>query len=234
MDDGHAPVTQRGLCLPLAVVVLLACVGTVPALAQSVAPPSVGGLVASPAGSSAAPWTSIAPTRAPIDCTATAAHLPRILAGRELHVTITDGVSAIDPDELLDPMLSELGRSHGDVCLVVFRYGDGAEELAGQLLVIAAVDPGIDLAGVFAATMSQQLETYGARASVAPTSLDGDAIWRIDVIADDQPSVILVHQLGDMLLLTSDQAAMRQLLEVLSASPQGSPAPSGVITNDPG
>src|SRR5690349_10996910 len=93
----------------------------------------------SPVPGSSAPMASPIASDGPVDCDPIAARLPRSLDDRALHVTITDGDAAVDPDELLDPLLTQLGRGRRDVCLVVFRYGDGAEEVAGQLLRIAGI-----------------------------------------------------------------------------------------------
>jgi hypothetical protein len=209
VDHGYPPVRQRLLLLLVfALVVGSGIPGTSVARTPS-APPSAG-----PAAS-----------REPADCGPVAATLPGAIAGQPAQVTITQGVAAIDPDELLDPWLAVLGRSRGDVCLVAFRYGDGHDAIAGQLLRVAGADADTnDLGGDLAAALRDRLVSYGAQATLSLVDVDGDPVWRLAITADGQPSDVLVYQLGDTLLMTFGLDSMGLMLAALR--PAGSPAPS--------
>ena len=60
----------------------------------------------------------------PPDCTSAAACCPHPSTTWRSTRPRHSGVAAIDPDELLDPLLASLGRGRPDVCVVAFRYGD--------------------------------------------------------------------------------------------------------------
>ncbi len=169
------------------------------------------------------------PTASPAlaDCGAVAAILPRTIDDQQLHMTITEGVAAIDPDDLLDPLLASLGRTRDDVCLVAFRFGAGSGSLAGELLRIAGADT-TGLGERFAAALHDRLVAYGARASASPADIDGAPAWQLGVVAGGQASDIVIDQLGDTLLLTSGLDALRRLLPLLAADGAPLPSPSAV------
>jgi len=199
--------------------VLLGAIATVAASsitgAQSLHP---SGAVAA----SAPPSPGTLASASPADCTAAAALLPRTVDRQHLDAVTSGGVSAIDPDELLDPLLGSLGRSRADVCVVAFRYGAQADALAGQLVRIQGVHVD-DLAQQFLDAIRAQLVAYGAQASPA-SDVEG-GVWTLDVSAGGQRSHVVATQLGDVLLVTSDAAAMDRLLPLLALVATSSPAP---------
>ena len=184
----------------------------------------------SPAASPAAsPSASPVASATPADCTPAAARLPRSVDHLRLDATISAGVSAIDPDELLDALLGSLGRTRADVCVVAFRYGGATDSLAGQLLRIAGVRV-TDLAERFVDALRDRLVAYGAQASPASVEdgggSDGGRIWTLDITAGGQRSQVVATQLEDILLVTSDVAAMNRLRPLLVVGV--APSPSGV------
>jgi len=199
----------------VAAMILAMAAGMTAAGAQSPMPstsPSPVSQVPSPAPSSA---VSPSPAAVVADCSAVAALLPASVDDLTLDATTTSGVAAIDPDELLDPLLASLGRARSDVCVVAFRYGDSPDALAGQLLHIAgAAVP--DLAARFADALRLQLVAYGAVASPLAVESDGRPIWTLAISADGTHSKIVAAQLDDTLLLTTAQPAMDRLLALLS------------------
>ena len=169
----------------------------------SSAAPSSPGVPSSPGASATA-----------ADCTAAAALLPASLDDLPLDATTSPGVAAIDPDELLDPLLAALGRGRSDVCVVAFRYGGAPDALAGQLLRIADVSVP-DLAARFAVALRDQLVAYGDEASPQVGESAGQVIWTLGVTADGAASQVVVTQLDDMLLLTTGMPAMERLAPLL-------------------
>ncbi|MCY7418041.1 MAG: hypothetical protein LH650_06015, partial [Chloroflexi bacterium] len=97
--------TRRGTATAAGLLAIVALANWVAALASSVA-------AQSPAPSS--------PSAA--DCVPVAALLPPRIDDLVLVSSIVPGVAAIDPEELLDPLLASLGRARWDVCVVVLAY----------------------------------------------------------------------------------------------------------------
>ncbi len=204
---------MKGLRVVLASVALAAWLSSVPGVTAQTPAASLPSIpTASPA---------------PADCGAAAALLPRTIDDQQLRTTITEGIAAIDPDDLLDPLLASLGRSRDDVCLVAFRFGTGSDSLAGELLRIAGADT-TGLGERFAAALRDRLETYGAQASASPVWVDGEPAWQLGVVADGQASDIVIDQLGDTLLLTSGLDSLRRLVPLLAADGAPPPSPSAV------
>ncbi len=210
MDDGHAQVrawrgaaTAAGL---LAIVVLASSVA-----AQSPAPSS--------------------PSAA--DCVPVAAVLPPRIDDLVLVSNIVPGVAAIEPEELLDPLLGSLGRARSDVCVVVLAYGSGSAAVSGQLLHIQGASVP-DLAARFSDAVQERLVAYGAGAVSTVSEVDGRPVWSLVVTAQGQVSQVLAWQMGDTLLVTSDSSAMSRLVPLLDVtvgpSPSSDPAslPPGV------
>jgi len=217
VDHGYAPVTQRphagilvGVLASIALASPMAAATSSPVLSPSPA--------ASPSASPVASAT-------PADCTPAAARLPRSVDHLRLDATISAGVSAIDPDELLDALLGSLGRTRADVCVVAFRYGGATDSLAGQLLRIEGVRV-TDLAERFVDALRDRLVAYGAQASPASAQDGGGSIWTLDITAGGQRSQVVATQLEDILLVTSDVAAMNRLRPLLVVGV--APSPSGV------
>lgn len=146
-----------GTCLAIA---LAMRPGTLVLAAGTASPPSPPSGVPSPSEQPPSPAASTAPGSA--DCGSVAARLPAEIDGVPVEQGITAGVAAIDPDELLDPLLVSLGRMRSDVCLVDFHAGKGAGALAGQVLRIAGVDVS-DLAERFSSAIGARLRAYGAQ-----------------------------------------------------------------------
>ncbi len=151
--------------------------------------------------------------------------LPAAMDGRTLDVTISEGVTTIDPQDLIDPLLAGLGRTHEDVCVASVGTGHGGDALAGQLLRVAGADAP-DLAERLAVTLSDRLTRLGARASASPTDLDGTTVWTLDIVAEGQPTHIVIGQVGDTLLITSDPVALRFLATLLMSAAAPSPSPA--------
>jgi hypothetical protein len=193
---------------------------TSPATAQS---PGPAGSLSSPVASPAA-----TPAATPADCASASALLPPVIDDLSVVTTTTPGVLAIDPEELLDPLLVSLGRSRTDVCVVVFRYGSGAGALVGQLLHISGADVP-DLAGRFTDALRDRLVAYEGEAVASVIAIDGQPVWSLDVTASGQHSQVLTYQLGDTLLVMSEPSAMGRLLAsvTLSVPPSPSVSPSG-------
>ncbi len=175
-----------------------------------------------PTPSDAAP--SVPDAAGPVDCGSLAALLPSTLEGRAVTITVSPGISAIDPDDLLDPLLASLGRTRDDVCVVAFQYGEG-QAMAGRLLHIeGAAIP--DLAGRFVLALRDRLVEYGAMASAAPTDAAGEPTWQLRITAGGKPSEVMVHGFGDTLLVTSSRASMGRLMGLIPTDPvPGSLAP---------
>jgi hypothetical protein len=220
VDDGHAPVTGRSwpvigrlwLGLPGVVLALVAVSTAVGAQSPiPVAPPASG-----------ATTTPVA-SPAPADCTSAAALLPASIDDRSLQATVTSGVAAIDPDELLDPLLASLGRVRTDVCVVSFRYGDAPGALAGGLLRIAGAGV-TDLAERFVDAMRERLVAYGAETSPGSVAAGGRTVWSLDVTADGTRSRVLATQIGDNVLLTTDVPTMDRLVPLLVVDGTSSPS----------
>ena len=145
--------------------------------------------------------------------------------------TTTSGVGAIDPDDLLDPMLAGLGRTPADVCIVIFRYGQADDALAGQLLRI--VDAHVpDLAGRFVAVLRGAVVTQGGTASPSVTDLDGQTIWSLHTVVKGRETDILAWQLDDTLVVTSGLEAMDRLVAAFRA--ELAPSPSMTPVSSPG
>ena len=89
-----------------------------------------------------------------------------------------------------------------------------------------------DLAERLAATLRDRLLGMGAQASASPTDLDGIAVWTLAIVAAGQTTRIVVGNVGDTLLITSDPVAMRLLAPLLRVAPSPVPSPS-VATIDP-
>jgi hypothetical protein len=170
-------------------------------------------------------------SRLPVDCDSTAASLPRVIDGVQVSTTTTAGVSAIDPDDLLDPMLAGLGRTQADVCIVIFRYGQADDALAGQLLRI--VDAHVpDLAGRFVAILRSAVVTQGGTASPSVTDLGGQTVWSLHAEVKGRETEILAWQLGDTLVVTSGLQAMDRLVEAVRGDL--APSPSMTSVSSPG
>ena len=170
-------------------------------------------------------------SRLPVDCDSTEASLPRVIDGVQVSTTTTAGVSAIDPDDLLDPMLAGLGRTPADVCIVIFRYGQADDALAGQLLRI--VDAHVpDLAGRFVAVLRGAVVTQGGTASPSVTDLDGQTIWSLHAVVKGRETDILAWQLDDTLVVTSGLAAMDRLVAAVRA--EVAPSHSMTTVSSPG
>lgn len=197
--------------------VLTIAAGTTVARAQSPAPLSPSPSVPPPS-----------PTGSPAvaDCSSAIGMLPQTVDDQPLDATMTEGVAAIDPDELLDPLLASLGRTRTDVCVVAFRYGDAPDGLAGQLLRIAGAAV-TDLAQQFLDALRERLVAYGAQADRASVEAGGRIVQTLDVTAEGERSQVVVAQLGDVLLLTTGVDAMDRLLPLLAAGPGSSPTEVG-------
>lgn len=160
------------------------------------------------------------------DCTSAAALLPASIDDRPLQATVTSGVAAIDPDELLDPLLASLGRARTDVCVVSFRYGDAPGALTGGLLRITGAGV-TDLAERFVDAMRERLVAYGAEASPGSVAAGGRTVWSLHVTADGTRSRVLATQAGDDVLLTTDIPTMDRLVPLLVAD--ATPSPSAAV-----
>lgn len=165
------------------------------------------------------------PAPGPADCGPIAARLPAEIDGGRVEHNITAGVAAIDPDELLDPLLASLGRMRSDVCLVDVHAGEGPDALAGQLLHIAGVDVP-DLAERFSTAIGARLRAYGAQVLATTVEVGGRTLPVLEVTAAGQPSQILAAQLGDAVLIATTPGAMRRLLPVLGGDPSAPPTTS--------
>jgi len=176
--------------------------------------------------SSPAPPSSPTGSPAVADCSAAVGMLPQTVDDQPLDATITEGVAAIDPDELLDPLLASLGRTRADVCVVAFRYGDAPDAPAGQLLRIAGAAV-TDLAQRFLDALRERLVAYGAQADRASVEAGGRTVQALDVSAEGDRSQVAVAQLGDVLLLTTGVDALDRLLPLLAAAPGSSPIEAG-------
>jgi hypothetical protein len=210
VDDGHAPVTPRlrpGLLAGL--------------IATFVLTTAVGAQSPLPSRATSSPTPSAATT--PADCGQLVGLLPPSLDDQPLDATATSGVAAIDPDELLDPLLGSLGRARADVCVVAFRYGGASRALAGQLLRISGAESG-DLAERFVDALRERLVAYGAQASPSSLQAAGRPVWSLDVTADDQRSQVVAAQLDDIVLLTTGLDAMDRLLPLLVVDLTPSPS----------
>jgi hypothetical protein len=183
------------------------------------------------AGAGASPDPSASPvpvpssSRVPVDCGSTAASLPPTIDGVGVIASTTAGVATIDPDELLDPMLIDLGRTRADVCVVVFRYGEADDALTGQLVRIVDTHAS-DLAGRFVAMIREAVVGQGGTASPSVLDLDGQTVWSLDVLAGGQDTRVLAWQMGDTLLVTSGLDAMGRLVSAARgqlASPSAMP-----------
>lgn len=190
---------------------------------------SVAGASPDPSGPPA-PAMSPPPSRTPVDCAPTAAILPPTIDDVPVTARTTPGVAAIDPDDLLDPMLADLGRTRADVCVVVFRYGEADDALTGQLVRI--VDTGAsDLAGRFVAILRGAVVAQGGTASPSVLDLGGQTVWSLQVLADGEETRILTWQVGDTLLVTSGLEPMERLLPAVRS--RLAPSPSVTSASPP-
>lgn len=178
-------------------------------------------------GPSGSPTPVASPSRVPVDCGSTAALLPPAIDGLQVIASTTAGVAAIDPDDLLDPMLAALDRDRTDVCVVVFRYGETDDALVGQLVRIMDTHAS-DLAGRFVAILRGAVVAQGGTASPSVIDLDGQTIWSLDVLAKGQDTRIMTWQMGDTLLVTSGLEAMERLVPATRGefAPPSSTAPA--------
>ena len=186
--------------------------------------PTAAGLLAIVLLASSVAAQSPAPSSPSVtDCVPVAAVLPPRIDDVVLVSSIVPGVAAIDPEELLDPLLASLGRARSDVCVVVLAYGSGSTAVSGQLLHIQGASVS-DLAARFSDAVRERLIGYGAGAVSTVSYLAGQKVWSLDVTTQGQVSQVLAWQLGDTLLVASDPAAMSRLVPLLAVAVGPSPS----------